>query len=181
MLGEQRLVGGDDVAAGLERRLDRRSRAAPSVAADQFDEDVDIGDLRQLDRVVEPLLPRRDRRRGRAVRSRAETAATTSSRPHWRRQLGRLVARARATTDAPTVPSPAIPTRNALPCHAAGRRPLENRADRNSSCGNAATRSAEQRHHVVRAACGADRPRKRLMLRAAWRMRCSFSTSAMRT
>ena len=45
MLGQQRLVGGDDVAAGFERRLDRSARR-PSVAADQFDEDVDVGALR---------------------------------------------------------------------------------------------------------------------------------------
>ncbi len=54
VLGKQRLVGGHDMAAGLERRFHRGSRR-PLIAADQLDEDVDIGDLRHLHGVVEPL------------------------------------------------------------------------------------------------------------------------------
>ena len=54
VLGKQRLVGGDDMPAGLERGLDRGARR-PLVAADQFDEDVDVGLLGELHRIVEPL------------------------------------------------------------------------------------------------------------------------------
>ena len=53
MLGEQRLVGGDDGLAGRERRLDRRERH-PVLAADELDEKIDLARLRQSDRVVEP-------------------------------------------------------------------------------------------------------------------------------
>ena len=54
MPGEQRLVGGDDMAAGLERGLDRRARRA-LLAADQLDEHVDVAALGKLDRIVEPF------------------------------------------------------------------------------------------------------------------------------
>ena len=46
VLGQQRLVGGDDMLAGFERGLDRRARRA-FLAADQLDEHVDVGDLAQ--------------------------------------------------------------------------------------------------------------------------------------
>ncbi len=42
------------MVAGFERRLHRGARR-PFVAADQFDENVDIGGLRHLDRIVEPF------------------------------------------------------------------------------------------------------------------------------
>ena len=54
MLGEQRLVGRDDVLlAALERRLDRRLGRAV-LAADQLDEDGDRGIGREFHRIVEP-------------------------------------------------------------------------------------------------------------------------------
>ena len=54
VLGKQRLVGGDDVPPGLQRRLDRSPRR-PLVAADQLDENIDVGLLGELHRIVEPL------------------------------------------------------------------------------------------------------------------------------
>ena len=42
VLGQQRLVGGDDMLAGAERRLDS-GLGRPVVAADQLDEHVDAG------------------------------------------------------------------------------------------------------------------------------------------
>jgi hypothetical protein len=71
MGGKERLVGGDDVLAGIDRRLDR-SRGRPLRAADQLDEDVRAGIAGQPDRIVEPggardvdaaiacAIPRRD-------------------------------------------------------------------------------------------------------------------------
>ena len=52
MMGKQRLVGGDDVLAGVERGLDGLLGDAV-VAADQLDEDVDRRILRQRDRIVD--------------------------------------------------------------------------------------------------------------------------------
>ena len=51
--GEQRLVGGDDMAAGFQRGDDRLQRLA-ALAADQLDEDVNVGGLGHFDRIVEP-------------------------------------------------------------------------------------------------------------------------------
>ena len=108
---QQRLVGGDDMAAGFERGLDAVARR-PLVAADQFDEDVDVGRISPARRDRRTIRPSQDRCHDRALRSRAETAVTTMSRPHWRVSSAALSERTR-TTDAPTVPSPANPTRNA--------------------------------------------------------------------
>ena len=54
VLGEQRLVGGDDVLAGIERRLDGGFGDA-AVAAHQLDEDVDRGVLGEHNRIGEEL------------------------------------------------------------------------------------------------------------------------------
>ena len=51
--GEQRLVGGDDVAAGFERCLDAIERGA-LLAADQLDEEVDVRRAGERHRVVDP-------------------------------------------------------------------------------------------------------------------------------
>ncbi len=53
VLGEQRLVGGDHVLAGLERRLDGRLGDALG-AADQLHENRDVGIGGKLYRVVDP-------------------------------------------------------------------------------------------------------------------------------
>ena len=50
VMGEQRLVGGDHMLAGAERRLDRVLGGA-LLAADQLDENVDVGIAGELDRV----------------------------------------------------------------------------------------------------------------------------------
>ena len=71
VLGDQRLVGGDDRLAGVERGFDRGLRRAVR-AADQFDEDVDVRRLRQFDRIVVPGQIRdieRTRPRARARRN----------------------------------------------------------------------------------------------------------------
>ena len=53
MPGEQRLVGGDDIAPGVERGFARSLRDSV-LAAYQFDEYVRFGLARHLGRVVEP-------------------------------------------------------------------------------------------------------------------------------
>ena len=55
MLGEQRLVGGDDRLAGGERRFDRAA-GRPFVAADQLDEEIDRRRARQRHRIVDPIV-----------------------------------------------------------------------------------------------------------------------------
>ena len=107
VLCEQRLVGGDDVLARAERRLDRILGNAVG-AADQLDEHIDAGIARERDRIVEPLdagrvdargpcpwrapICRRARQAGRRARpKRALCVWSSSSRP------------------APTVPRPAMP------------------------------------------------------------------------
>jgi hypothetical protein len=52
-----------------------------------------------------------------------------------------------------------------------------------ADCAQACDRNAQRsRHFADSISCSFKRnERKRLMLRAAWRMRCSFSTNAMRT
>jgi hypothetical protein len=54
MTRKQRLVGGDHVLAGLERGLDAVARRA-FVAADQFDQHIDLANPRHVGRVVIPL------------------------------------------------------------------------------------------------------------------------------
>ena len=54
VLGDQRLVGGDDGFAVAERRLDRSIGHAIR-AADQFDEDIDVGRARQSHGIAEPV------------------------------------------------------------------------------------------------------------------------------
>ena len=68
-IGEQRLVGGDHSLPARERRLDRRLGGAVG-AADQLDEDVDIGARGQRDRIVEPAMPRESTPRSRVRRAR---------------------------------------------------------------------------------------------------------------
>ena len=108
-VGEQRLVGGDDVLAGVERRLDRGRRRAVG-AADQFDEDVVAGIARQRHRIVEPC---------RAGDVDAAILACDRAPKRRKSTIGRPVRTARSlpwrsirrTRDAPTVPSPATPMR----------------------------------------------------------------------
>ncbi len=52
MMGEQGLVGGDDVLAGAERGFDRILRDA-TVAADQLDKNIDRGILRERHGVID--------------------------------------------------------------------------------------------------------------------------------
>ena len=54
MLGKQRLVGGHDRFAMLERGLDRKARGT-LVAADQLDEEIDVLGRRERDGIVEEL------------------------------------------------------------------------------------------------------------------------------
>ena len=54
VLGEQRLVGGDDRLAGRQRRLHRRARGAFR-AADEFNEEIDVGRAGERHGIVEPF------------------------------------------------------------------------------------------------------------------------------
>ena len=107
VLGEQRLVGGDDVLAGRQRRL-HRALGGPVLAADQLDEDVDRGVGGE---------PRRRRRTTRCPRERrhASWCASAPRRPRPRccgRRCGRAGRRARpssCSSPVPTVPRPAMP------------------------------------------------------------------------
>ena len=98
------------------------------------------------------------------ARSRALTAATRPSGRAAPRSASPWRSSSR-TTDAPTVPSPAMPSLSGSfisPCPAGENQRL---ALIGTTLCNVLSAEA----------------RKRPMLRAAWRMRCSFSTSAMRT
>src|SRR6516225_10597318 len=53
VLGKERLVGGDDTLAGIERRLHCRLRS-PALAADQLDEYIDRGVHSEPRRLIEP-------------------------------------------------------------------------------------------------------------------------------
>ena len=79
MPGEQRLVGGhDDLPDASAASTARFGRLA--VAADQFDEDVDVRLARERERVGEPFhLPRSMPRS--LARERAHTATTSMARP----------------------------------------------------------------------------------------------------
>ena len=74
VLGEQRLVRGDDVLACRERRFHRGARGA-LIAAHQLDENVDVGRVRQRHRVVEHFERRE------MPRSRTAPAVTRMRRP----------------------------------------------------------------------------------------------------
>ncbi len=55
VMGDQRLVGGDDVAA-VGRWPPRTASERSLMAADQFDDDVGIGFARHRQRIVEPAI-----------------------------------------------------------------------------------------------------------------------------
>ena len=88
VLGEQRLVGGDDRLARRQRRLDRLARRAVG-AADEFDEEIDVGRARQGDGIVEPFGIADDRRRGRAT-CRGPNGGHRDRAPRARRKRLRL-------------------------------------------------------------------------------------------
>ncbi len=96
MLGDQGLVGRDHRLAQAERRLDRLARRALR-AADQLDEEVDVGRAGQLDRIVEPGGDRGGRRPGLAAAKGAH-AGDGDPRPAGRevRPLGDQLHEARA-------------------------------------------------------------------------------------
>ena len=92
VLGEQRLVGGDDVLAGVQRRFDG-SLGDAVLAADQLDEHLDRRIACERHGIVEPFdaleidaaalvrvcAPRRRRRMRDACRRRRESAPTPQS------------------------------------------------------------------------------------------------------
>ena len=82
MAGEQRLVGGDDRAADLERGRDGGQRRAV-LAADQLDEEIDVGRLGERDRIVEPGDVREVDAAIAVARLRPQTAVTTTWRPSF--------------------------------------------------------------------------------------------------
>src|SRR4029079_16435973 len=159
--GQQRLVGGNHWFAGLERPRHRGPRRI-GVATDQFDEGVDPRIACQLDRIGHPTQPLH-----------VEAAI--------------LAARARTDGDDLDRPTAFVGQRRALmPNQAAHRR--ADRAETGETHFEGGSHDASARKIYRRVArgttlcnfSGAD-SRKRRMLRAACRMRCSFSTSAMRT
>jgi hypothetical protein len=86
---KQRLVGGDDVTAGLQRGLHALARS-PLLAADQLDIDVDAARAREVDRIIEPFGA------GKVDAAVAAPVARANGRDDQRpaalaRQLGRLV------------------------------------------------------------------------------------------
>ena len=172
--GEQRLVGGDDRLAGRERGL-HCGIGGIALPADQFDEEIDLGVARQRHGIVEPaaageigiaFLVAVAGGDGDHVDSASAAArqriAPLGEKPHCRR---------------PHRPQ-------------SGQTDFQRRTHRRrrfrvrSAPRRRRLRSAPQRR-VARGTtlCNFSGPlsRKRRMLRAAWRMRCSFSTSAMRT
>ena len=111
VLGEQRLVGGDDRFARAQRGLDAFARRA-LVAADQFDEQVDVFGTRQLEGVLEPFDA------GEIEPGRGRVAGGDAGDGDLRGRCGRRdrrLALRRPTTAAPTVPRPAMPTRKTSP------------------------------------------------------------------
>ena len=152
MPGEQSLVGGDDIAPRVERGFARSLRNAV-LAAYQLDEYVRFGLARHLGRVVEP----RD-----AAQVEPPVAAAVARRygSHSDRAAGAAREGLRVVLEQGE--------------HA--------RADRAES----GERDGERRHQAWTACFGASTSlsvsaRKRRTLRAAWRIRCRFSTSAIRT
>ena len=163
---EQRLVGGDHRFSGRQRGLDR-GLGRIALAAHQLDEHVDLADRSRARPGRRPSAIFADRRR-----ASCRATARSPRRPRSAGRSGRSGRRAarsiRRTTDAPTVPKPARPSFSGAAI--ARRQPAGGR--RVSAAWREERRCATFRGPLSR---------KRRMLRAAWRMRCSFSTSAMRT
>ena len=109
VLGQQRLVGGDDVLAGAQRGLDGGFGRAV-VAADQLDEDVDGRIGREPVGGSNQAMPSRLTPRS-LSRLRALTPVTTISRPTVSARRAPCVCN-RRSRPAPTVPSPATPNLN---------------------------------------------------------------------
>ena len=113
-------------------------------------------------------MPSRRRCRGRCSRSRAADGGDAIGRPQ--RTARSLPWRSiRRTSDAPTVPRPARPSRSGAFMTVA-----------TAPTGGEISALALAIGTTLCNVLSAD-SRKRRTLRAAWRMRCSFSTSAMRT
>ena len=161
VMGEQRLVGGDDMLAGRERGLDRLL-CHTALAANQLDEHVDRGILRQSDGVLHEtqsgqigvafLLPASGR-----VRDDLDRAPGA---------CGKLRL-ARRQQPQETAADGADPRQPKLQCITHGR--------------NQNDRFALEAMGMTLCMVLAESERNLRMLRAAWRMRCSFSTSASRT
>lgn len=100
--------------------------------------------------------------------TKADELTRQCGRPHCRVSSSAFVA-STLTTEAPTVPRPAIPTRNA-----------------SAIVGNLLNKHRKQDQRRVESGttllgCLALSVRNFLIERAAWRIRCSFSTKARRT
>jgi hypothetical protein len=106
-LGEERLVGGDDVLAVLQRLLDQVEGVRG--AADQFDDDIEAGIGDELAPIGRDEFSGTPTSRARSAR-RTATWSTRISVPIRCRSKSLCEARRRQTL-APTVPRPASPTR----------------------------------------------------------------------
>ena len=107
MLGEQRLVRGDDVLAALQRLLDEVEGFCR--AADQLDDDIKLGIRDQLTPIDRGEISGTPISRARSAR-RTATWSTRISVPVRCRSRSFCDTRRRQTL-APTVPRPARPTR----------------------------------------------------------------------
>ncbi len=155
-MGDHRLVGGDDVAAARRARPRTLRAPTPDLAADQLDHRVARRLGRHPHRIVEPGDARKDRRRGRAP-GRAPRRRRRGSAGRRARASSSACARSGAASPPPTVPSPATAMSNG-----GFKTPRLDGARAPRAPGPPAWKNA-------------------CMLRAAWRMRWRFSTSAMRT
>ncbi len=172
--GEQRLVGRDDRFARRERRFDG-GLGRIALPAHQLDEDVDLPIARERDRIGDPTQPRR-----------VDAAILAPVARHGRRDLDGAPA-----THCQGFALAFDQAHNRCADRAEAGETHFQRRDHVMS-GRMEIRSEVDRHpdgaphrRVARGTTlcnfsGAD-SRNRRTLRAAWRMRCSFSTSAMRT
>ena len=151
VVGQQRLVRRDDMFSGAQSRLDQRPRR-PLFPADQLDNHIGRA-AGQRDRIVVPVQTR-------DIRGARLCPVARRNGHQFQRTAGALgeflAARHQELRDA------AADRSQPRDCNLQG-------------CRHFAPSSSDA------AFVFADMARKRFTLRAAWRMRCSFSTSAMRT
>src|SRR6185312_4664566 len=161
VLGDQRLVRGDDGLAGLQCRLDRRQRRLAR-AAHQFDEAVDVLARCQRHRILRP----------------GDAAEVEGALLDFRARGDGDDAHATATARGQS-PALVLDEADDFGTHGAEPRNAHFQGSHLSgTCGKIYRRLARGT-----TLCNVSIPlsRKRRTPRAAWRIRCSFSTMAMRT
>src|SRR6185312_11934318 len=161
VMGEQRLVGGDHRPPPGERAFDHGQRRAVR-AADQLDHRIDLGVARHRGGVVPPLIG-------------ADIDAA----------VARAVARRDGTDlDAPAGPrgdEVALTLQHIDETGADRAEPRERHRERRRPAHDARARRSDATGWPASRPAPLPWLRNCLMLRVAWRMRCTFSTRAMRT